>query len=170
MSAEQAGPKILAIGSRDDFLHVYADVQELLSDDTIGAGPEELSGPIEFFDGDGYRLTGVYDRQWHLLRLVRTSEPASSDAVAQRVQNVIDNMRSYIERHPEEAVLYGVTVDEVLELFPPLGAPTDLGTCIRSFTGDLGHGDVMVALGGDGDERPHNRKHNMAHRLGWKHR
>ena len=171
MSTDQAGPKILAIGSDDDFLHVYENVQELLSDDTIGTGPEELSGPIEFFDSDGYRLAGEYDRQWHLLNLKRTTEQANPAAVAQRVRNVIDHMRWCLERHPEEAQLYG-SVNEVLELFPSLSASTDLATCIQAFTGGAGHGDLMVAAlgaGADADERPRNRKHNMAHRFGWKH-
>ncbi|MGH3903398.1 MAG: hypothetical protein ACRDTE_04275 [Pseudonocardiaceae bacterium] len=170
MSAGQARPMILAIGSRDDFLHAYQDVQELLADHDIGAGPDEISGPLEFFDGDGYRLTGTYDRQWQLQDLTRTTESPNRDAVQQRVQNVIDHMRSAIERHPEEAALYGMTVDEVLELFPRLSGPTDLEAAVRAFTGDAAHGHVMVAAGAEPDERPGNRKHNWAHRLGWKHR
>lgn len=160
---------ILAIGSRDDFLHVYTDDRELLADHDIGAGPGEVSGPLEFFDSDGHRLTGVYNQQWHLLGLARTTEPRNPDAVQQRVQNFIDHMRSAIKRHPEEATLYGTTVDEVLELFPRLSAPTDLETSLRAFMGDAGHGHVMVAARGEGDERPNNRKHNFMHRLGWKH-
>lgn len=170
MSTGQTRPMILAIGSRDDFLHVYKDDRELLADNDIGAGPDELSGPLEFFDSDGHRLTGVYDQQWRLLGLTRTTEPRNPDAVQQRVQNVIDHMRSSIERHPEEATLYGTTVDEVLELFPRLSAPTDLETSLRAFMGDAGQGHVMVAAGADPDERRGNRKHNWAHRLGWKHR
>lgn len=169
MSAGQAGPMILAIGTRDNFLHVYKNDRELLADNDIGAGPDELSGPLEFFDSDGYRLTGVYDRQWRLLRLTRTTEPRNPDAVQRRVQNVIDHMRSYIERHSEEATLYGMTVDQALELFPPLSGTTDLETSLKDFWGDDGHGPVLVAARGEGDERPNNRKHNWAHRLGWKH-
>lgn len=170
MNEGQPGPMILAIGSGDDFLHAYQDVQELLADHDIGAGPDELSGPLEFFDSDGYRLTGAYDQQWQLLGLTRTMESPNPDAVQQRVQNVIDHMRSAIEHHPEEAALYGMTVDEVRELFPRLSGPTDLETAVRAFTDDANHGHVMVAAGAHLDERPGNRKHNWAHRLGWKHR
>ncbi len=163
-----AEPMILAIGNRDDFVHVYKDDRELLSDDDIGAGAGEVSGPIEFFDSDGYRLTGVYDRQWHLLRLTPTTEPANSGAVAQRVRNAIEHMRSYIQRHPEEAALYGMTVAEALELIPRISASADLKTSLRAFSADADHGHVVVAARGDGDSQ--GDWHNFRHRCGWKHR
>lgn len=158
---------ILAIGSRDDFLHVYRDDQELLSDDDIGAGVGELSGPLEFFNSHGYRLTGVYDRRWHLLRLVPTAEPKQPGAVQQRVRNVIDHLRSYIGRHPEEAALYGMTVDEALALIPHVSESMDLETSLRVFSGTTDHSQLMVAGRGDGDSQ--GDWHNFRHRWGWQH-
>jgi hypothetical protein len=96
---------------------------------------------------------------------VKTNEPPTGKVP----EMSIDHIRSYVERHPEEAGLYGMTVDEVLELFPRRSVPTDLETSLRAFMGDASHRHVMVAAYGDGDERPNNRMHNLAHRLGWKH-
>lgn len=167
MSAERTGPRILAIGNRDDFLHVYRNDQELISDDDIGAGMGEISGPIEFFNSHGYRLAGIYDRRWHLLRLVPTADPPQPGKVQQRVCNVVEHLRSYIRRHPDEAALYGLTVQEALDLVPRISASADLETSLSAFSGDADHGHLVMAARGDGDSQ--GDWHNFRHRCGWKH-
>lgn len=166
MSAGQSGPMILAIGTRDDFLHIYHNDQELIADNDIGAGPGELSGPIEFFDSDGYRLAGIYDRRWHLLRLTPTTEPPNPAAVARRVRNVVDHLRSYLSRHPEEAALYGMTVDEVLECFPRLCDSAELEDSLLALAAHHSGRAVGAAHLVD-DDQP--GWHNAMHRMGWKH-
>lgn len=170
MSTSQSGPMILAIGSLDDFLHVYKDDRELLADSGIGAGPSGSAGALEFFDSRGYRLAGIYDQRWNLVRLTPTAESPNPAAVQERVQNVIDHMRNAVQDNPGEASLHGMTVDEVLELFPRLDGSTDLDAALRIFLAEAEHGHVLVAAHGGGDERPNNRRHNFLHRLGWKHR
>ena len=133
MSTGQTGPMILAIGSRDDFLHVYQDDRELLSDHDIGAGVGEISGPLEFFNSDGYRLAGVYDQRWNLLRLVPTADPPKLPAVQKRVRLTIDHVRSFIEDHAEECALYGMTVQEALVELPRLSASADLREYLQTF-------------------------------------
>jgi len=158
---------ILAIGNRDDFLHVYKDDRELLSDDDIGAGVGETSGPLEFFNSDGYRLTGVYDQRWHLLRLVPTADPPELPALRRRVRDVIDSMRSYIMRHPEEAALYGMTPDEALALFPSLSKSRNFKTTLLAFVVDRERAHSRTA--GLGDDHPGDQWHNFWHRRGWRH-
>ena len=167
MNAGQSAPMILAIGSRDDFLHVYRDDRELLSDDDIGAGAGEISGPLEFFNTQGYRLTGVYDRRWHLVRLVPTTDPPDLTTVARRVRNVIDRMRLYLTRHPEEAALYGMTSDEALTLFPCLDTSLRLEEFLRAFVGDGER--VHPRAAGLGDDDSGSQWHNFWHRSGWNH-
>jgi len=158
---------ILAIGSRDDFLHVYQDDQELLADDDIGAGVGELSGPLEFFNTDGYRLTGVYDRRWHLLRLAPTADPPDLPTVLRRVRDVIDQMRLYIARHPEETALYGMTPGEALTLFPGLDTSLSLEESLLAFVGD--GASVHPRTAGLGDDDSGSQWHNFWHRRGWNH-
>lgn len=135
MSACQTPPMILVIGSQNTFLHVYKDDRELLSDDNIGAGEGERRFPLEFFDSDGLRLAGEYDSQWRLLRLVPTADPPHLDAVKRRAQKVVDHMRSYAKNHADKAALFGMTVDELLELLPRLDEHSDFKTSLLAFMG-----------------------------------
>lgn len=121
---------ILAIGSRDDFLHVYQDDQELLADHGIGAGVGENSGPLEFFDSDGHRLAGVYDQAWKVQRLTPTTEAPNPDLVRQRVQNSLDRVQRYIENNPQKAVLLNTTVAASLERVRYLKS-ADFETCLK---------------------------------------
>jgi len=125
MSACQTPPMILAIGSRNTFLHVYKDDRELLADKNIGAGEEEHRFPLEFFDSEGHRLAGEYDGQWSLLRLVPTADPPDLDVLKGRVQQVFDHMRSYAKEHPEKVALLGLTVDELIDTLPRLDEHLD---------------------------------------------
>lgn len=171
MSAEQTRPMILAIGSRDDFLHVYQDEQVLLEDLAIGAGEGESSGPIEFFDSEGHRLTGKYDRQWRLLSLTPTTEQPNLALVRQRVQNCLDHVRSYIKGHPEKVDSRYMTVDEVLELVPDLGEPSEFEMSLKALLSDTGHAEE--GAGGIGGITVRNWRpdpvHMYWHACGWQH-
>lgn len=167
MTTSQTKAMIIAIGTRDDFLHVYADDQDLLSDHDIGAGEGELTGPIEFFDSDGHRLTGVYDQRWHLLRLVPTTEPPDRENLERRVRNFVDHMRAQIDQHPEEAALYGMTRENALGLFREVTTAADFDAFLADFSGGVEHRQAVVVGGQDGDSR--GKAHNFAHRWGWKH-
>lgn len=173
MSANRTQPMILAIGSRDDFLHVYHNDKELLSDNTIGAGPGELSGPIEFFDSDGRRLTGVYDRQWHLLQLTPTTSRPNLPALLRRVGNVINHLRSFIEDRPEASAEFGAEVQEALQQLPRLHTSTDLRRYLDAFVAHSTSGDTSIsALSDDGPDIIEHAKagfHNLAHKAGWNH-
>lgn len=165
MSTELPQPMILAIGSQDNFLHVYHDAQEVLQDDKIGAGKDEKSGPLEFFDSDGYRLTGQYSPTWQLRGLTRTEEPPDQSLVRQRVQNCIDHLRSYIKSHPEQVETYRTTVDEVLAQCPDLGGSTNFATSLKQLA-DAGHhrrrsGELTIAHITD------DPIHNFFHGSGW---
>ena len=165
MSTAQSERMILAVGVRDDFLHVYHNEQDLLADHTIGTGAGEKTGALEFFDSDGYRLAGEYDHQWHLLRLTRTAEAPNLTLVRQRVQNAFDHIRSYIMSHPETVESYKMTVDEALALCPDLGGPSDFETCLKALA-HVGHhhkqdGELGIA-------HPQNDPwHNLWHGSGW---
>lgn len=159
---------ILAIGSQNTFLHVYDDERELLADDDIGAGVGESRFPLEFFNSDGYRLAGVYDERWHLLRLMPTMEPARPDMVQYRVWQVTAHLRTFITSHPDEVALYGMTEEEALELFPLPDESLDLKTTLLSFAAE----DVRSshsALMGLGDNDTQGAGHNMRHFFGTAH-
>lgn len=168
MSAGRTEPKIITIGARDDFLHVYHDDRDLLQDDDIGAGVGESRLPVEFFDSEGYRLAGVYDGQWHLLRLMRTTGECELKTIQRRVQNVIDHIRSYIEAHPDVVALYGMTVQEALELIPRLDEITDLAASLLAFTGDTERGHGRLAVLGEKDTQGFG--HAMQHLAGTAHK
>lgn len=165
MSAAQIRPMILAIGSQNTFLHVYNDERELLADDDIGAGVGESRFPIEFFDSDGYRLAGVYDGHWHLVRLMPTAEEAHPDAVLRRVWQVTEHLRAFIKAHPEEVELFGMTVQEALEFFPAPEESQDLKTALLVFSSGEAHRS-HAALSGLGEHDAGSMRHNAAHIFG----
>ncbi|MGH3925216.1 MAG: hypothetical protein ACRDTT_20540 [Pseudonocardiaceae bacterium] len=173
MSADQAQPLILAIGSKDDFLHVYRNDKELLADNTIGAGPGELSGPIEFFDTDGHRLTGVYDRQWRLLQLTPTTSRPNLPALLRRVGKAINHLRSFIEDHPEESAEFGTEVANALQQLPRLRTSADLRRYLQTFVAHPAGAETGVsALSDSGPDIIKHAQagfHNLAHRAGWNH-
>lgn len=160
----QAGPMIIAIGSRDDFLHVYQDEQELLGDHAIGAGDGERSGPIEFFDSEGHRLIGEYDRQWRLLGLTRTTESPNPALVWQRVQNSLDRVRRYIENNSQQARVLGTTVAESLKRVQDLES-ANFETCLK----ELAHpdGDHQGTREINVLHRTRDPLHNWWHGAGW---
>ncbi|MCA1674623.1 MAG: hypothetical protein LC799_21340 [Actinobacteria bacterium] len=159
---------ILAIGSQNNFLHIYDDERELLADDDIGAGVGESRFPLEFFDSDGHRLAGVYDGKWHLLRLMPTADPVRPDAVQYRVWQVIARLRELIKSYPQEVALFGLTEDEALELFPLPDESHDLRTTLLSFTvaeARSSHSTLM----GLGDNDTQGVGHGVQHFFGTAH-
>lgn len=169
MSAGQAGPMILAIGSQNTFLHVYDDESELLADDDIGAGVGESRFPLEFFDGEGQRLAGVYDGQWRLLRLMPTADEADPDALQRRVQQVTEHLRASIEAHPEDVALFGMTVQKALEFFPPPDESEDLKTSLLAFSSAGAHSS-HAAPAGLVENDSGSMRHNAAHIFGNPHK
>ena len=160
MSEEQSGPMILAIGTENDFLHVYYDDQKLLQDHKIGAGAGEIAPPLEFFDSEGYRLAGKYDRQWQLLGLTRTDEPPNLALVRWRVQKTFEYLRSYIERNQDKVDLQDLTLEDALECIPNLAQSSDFDKFLRA----LAHREGEIGTKHSGDP-----VHNWWHACGGKH-
>lgn len=133
MSTGRAQPLILAIGSRDEFLHVFQNDQELLAVNTIGTDPGEYSSPIEFFDSDGHRLAGVYDRQWQLRRLSPTTGKSDLPVLLRRVRNAVDNLQSLVENNPEDSALFGTAVKEGLLQFSRVRTSADLRDYLQAY-------------------------------------
>lgn len=131
MSGDQTRSMIVAIGSNDDFIHAYEDEQALLQDHTIGAGKGELSGPLEFFDTAGHRLTGVYDRKWRLLCLKPTADRPDPDLLRQRVQNAFEHLRLQIKNLPDTTAVLSLKAGQALSLIPDLSGPEDLEETLR---------------------------------------
>ncbi|MGH3941673.1 MAG: hypothetical protein ACRDTG_24195 [Pseudonocardiaceae bacterium] len=175
MSVVRTQPIILAIGVRNDFLHVYQDEKELLTDDTIGAGQAELSGPIEFFDGDGHRLTGVYDRKWNLLELVPTTSPPDLPTLLRRVRKAFEHLRSFIETHPQELSGNNIELRAALLQLRGVSTSAELREFLQNF---IAH---PSAKKDEAVEKPVDRPvgiaivddqpglHNAWHRAGWNH-
>jgi hypothetical protein len=160
-SAPSTGPFIVAIGSQNNFIHVYPDERALLADHDIGAGVGESHLPLEFFDGEGRRLAGVYDGRWHLLRLVPTAESADLDGVRQRVESVLAYLRSFVEQHPDIVRLYGLTQEEALGLF---ATPRKGKTLLDSLLPFSAGGTEDGFFGGvAGDEDDQGIIHNITH-------
>lgn len=153
MSAEQSGPMILVIGVRDDFSHVYDNEQELLADGEFCADATVRFSALEFFDSDGYRLAGRYDRQWGLLGLERTGE-CDEKKVQQRIQSSLKQLRCYIESHSEEFVELSMTMDDALGCIPDIDGSSDLVMCMSTLKGRFGHRDQRAkdTQGGEFDE------------------
>jgi len=156
---------VLAIGSRNNFLHVYQDDQTLIADHEIGAGTGESRFPLEFFDSDGRQLAGEYDAQWRLLRLVPTAEPHNLNAVQHRVQKVIDHMRSYAVSHPDKVALLSMTADELLKSLPDLNRQANFKASLLEFM----HGGGITDVGPEEfgiDHWTSSPAHNWAHIAG----
>jgi hypothetical protein len=107
---------IVAIGNQDKFAHIYPDEQTLLADGDIGRGVGESPFALEFFNTEGQRLAGVYDENWQLVRLMPTGDGPGQEVLEERLGKVIDNLRAFIDGHPEVMALYGFTVEEAIEL------------------------------------------------------
>lgn len=165
MSTGRTKPMILAIGSQNTFLHVYDDERELLADDDIGAGVGESRFPLEFFDSEGRRLAGVYDGQWRLIRLMPTAEESDPDALQRRVQQVTEHLRASIKDHPEDVELFGMTVQQALEFFPPPDESEDLATSLLAFSSGEAHRSHS-AFAGLGEYDSGSMRHNAAHIFG----
>lgn len=172
MSAPEAEPMILAIGRRDDFLHVYPDQQALLRDDTIGAGPGERSGPLEFFDSHGHRLTGEFDQKWCLLRLVTTAEPPNPDLVRQRISNAVEHLRSYLANNPELVESSGLTVQDAVAQIPAVDSGTGCEISLAELFSahlDFEHESINISPAQDELAHPGSPVHNWRHAAGFHH-
>jgi hypothetical protein len=159
-SEPPSGPWVLAVGAQNDFAHIYPNQAALLADHDNGAGVGERPIALEFFDGDGRRLAGVYDRAWQLLRLVPTADPPNRELVHQRVQRVLEYMRSFIQARPDVISLYGLTQDEALAAFASSRTVRDDP---QSVFGAGGSEDDVFAVGALGDDDDRGIWHNLTH-------
>jgi len=126
MSTGQTEPLILVIGIRDEFLHVFQNDEELLTVNTIGTDAGEKPSPIEFFDSDGRRLAGIYNREWKLQQLIPTTGKPDLLALLLRVRNALGNLRSLIESNPEDSALFGTATKDALLEFSQVRTAADL--------------------------------------------
>ena len=140
MSAGHSGPMILVIGVRDDFSHVYGNERDLLADGEFCAEAAERFGALEFFDSEGYRLAGTYDKNWRLLGLTRCSE-CDDKRILQRVQNSLKQLRCYIESHSEEFTELSMTIEDALLCLPDLDGLSNLAMCMSTLKDRFGHRD-----------------------------
>jgi hypothetical protein len=159
-SGPQSGPWVLAVGAQNDFAHIYPNQAALLADHDNGAGVGERPLALEFFDGDGRRLAGVYDGAWQLLRLVPTADPPDRELVLKRLQGVLESMRSFIRARPDVLSLYGLTQEEALAAFASSGTVLD-GR--ESPFGAGGAEDDVFAVGVLGDDDDRGIWHNLTH-------
>jgi hypothetical protein len=152
---------LLAIGARNDFLHVYPDAAALLADNDIGAGVGEHPIPLEFFDSSGHRHVGRYDSQWHLLGLVPSSDPPDPERVLERVEAVRSYLRSFFESRPDVLALYGLTRDDMLAVFAAPESPRDLKAAVLPFAAGSDNDLFPAGLFGDDDDQ--GIWHNLTH-------
>lgn len=136
---------ILAIGNRDDFLHVYQNDKELIADKAVGPGPKQFSGPVEFFDSDGRRFAGEHDQQGNLLALNPTADPPDLPALLQRVRNTFDRGRSFMEDHPDDFTEFGPEVKGTLARLPHLSTSAELREFLQIFTSRPPSGNARLA-------------------------
>lgn len=154
---------ILAIGSRNDFVHVYRSEGELIADNSIGAGPGRFSGPIEFFDSDGRQFTGVNDEQGNLRALNPTGDSLDLPVFLQRVRNAFAPLRSFLAEHPEESV---PEVTSALGQLSSLSSPEDLRNFLQVFVVEPGS---IGRSAPDREQDPGSPGHNALHRMGINH-
>lgn len=164
---ERGKDMILAIGSRNDYLHIYNNVSELLADNAIGPGQGQFSGPIEFFDSDGHRLTGAHYQQGNLRSLNLTADPPDLSAVLQRLRTVFDHVRSFLDNNPEEAakIEADVKVKSAFARLPHLSTSADLREFLVVFVSPPAGGEFSL----EGEERhpgPNSIGHDLFHKFG----
>lgn len=158
MSANRAQPLILVIGSRDEFLHVYQDGKELLAVNTIGTDPGEHPSPIEFFDSDGYRLAGIYNRQWQLVKLIPATGKPDLPVLLQRVRNALNNLQALIESNSdfEESEEFRTALKDALLQLSGVRTSAGLREYLQNFfsrpvTGNDRIDDSAPAFGANGN-------------------
>ncbi len=117
--------RIVAIGSQDNFAHVYPSERAMLAENDIGGGVGESRFPLEFFDGEGRRLVGVYDGHWRLTRLLPTEQEGDTEALLRRLRRVVENKKETFRRRPDIVALYGLTPEEAIELLAESSGPLD---------------------------------------------
>jgi hypothetical protein len=145
-----AGPPIIAISTRNDFVHYYRSQEAVLDDVDIGTGCGESPVALEFFDETGRRYAGVF-RHWHLIRLEPTEDPPDLDRLRKRLDEVYAGLRSWAGKHPDVLELYGLTADEAEDLFPPIRS-NSLGAALLHFSA-LGTKDFPLVRGDGHNER-----------------
>jgi len=152
---------MLAVGARDDFVHVYPDATALLADHDIGAGVGERPIGLEFFDSLGYRYAGRYDTQWRLLGLVPSSDPPNPQRVLERVEAIRTYLRLFFDNRPDVLALYGLTRDDTRAVFAAPKSPRSLKEAVLPFT--AGGGDELFPAGVFGDDDDQGIWHNLTH-------
>lgn len=150
---------ILVIGSRDDFVHVYRNINELIADRAIGPGPAQFSGPVEFFDGDGRRFAGEHDQQGNLLALNPTADSIDLPTILPRVRNTFGRVRSYVDAHPAE---FEAPVKATLAQLPSLSTWEEVRSFLRNFV----PAPDNLLRAGPGNIDPQSGWHNALHRAG----
>ncbi len=127
---------ILVIRSDDTRAHIYPDIDQVLLSLPVGAA--EDPGGVEFFSTAGHRLAPVFDREWRLQDLARTSGTAQPDLVLRRLRATIRHMKQYLRDNPDLAEKAGLTVDDGLLRLPSLRSAS-LETALQTWAPVLGH-------------------------------
>lgn len=149
---------ILAIGSQNDFLHVYQNENDLVAAKVIGPGERQFTGPVEFFDSEGNQFTGVNDGQGNLMALNPTADPLDLPALLQRLRNPFDRVRSYIEDNSED---FDLQVRDAAARLLQASTSAELNGFLRFFVADSPNENVIGF-----EQNPGNQGHNAFHSVG----
>ncbi|MGQ0775997.1 MAG: hypothetical protein ACT4NY_16510 [Pseudonocardiales bacterium] len=159
---------ILAIGSQNEFLHVYQNDGDLVAANIIGPGPGQFSLPVEFFDGEGNQFTGAYDGQGNLVALTATADPPDLTAFLQRLQNILDVVWSYVENNPagivDDPPGSRAALQVALAEFLQLGTLAALSRPLQLLV--AGRSDDINAMEAAGQLDPGSFGHNALHAAG----
>lgn len=169
------GNNIAVIWSNNRLVHIVADASAALAQSNL----PPKNGGVEFFDVEGNQLAPVFDSNWRLTALCRTSERARPALVRRRLhawlRNVQDDagtmdedaMEAAIKEYKPELLEGELTAAVYLEILKTnaQGAPRvwrmSMAACF-----DAVH-DFLT-----GDEEPGDYGspwHNALHALGWTH-
>ncbi|WP_033337357.1 hypothetical protein [Catenuloplanes japonicus] len=118
MSTE-AQNAIFAVAADNKWVHVYRDVKTLLAETDMGVGHEQnVTNTIEFFNVAGKRLLPAFGRDWALVDLTESGDPADPAAVHNRISLVIDKTKAMILEHADEFTQAGFNPQTTISQLP----------------------------------------------------
>lgn len=116
---------IFAVAADNKWVHVYRDVKTLLAETDMGSGHEPtVANTIEFFNASGKRLLPAFGRDWTLVDLTESGDPADPAAVHARVTAVIDKTKAMILEHAADFTKAGFDPQTTIAQLPATAGRT----------------------------------------------
>lgn len=116
---------IFAVAADNKWVHVYRDVKTLLAETDLGAGHEpSVTNTIEFFSVTGKRLLPAFGRDWALVDLTESGDPADPAAVHARITAVIDKTKAMILEHADDFTQAGFNPQTTIAQLPGTAGKT----------------------------------------------